>query len=143
MTPVKKTSRREFLRSSAATTAAVAGGLSLARGVHAAAVERFNIVLVGAGGRGTGATADCLRVAKHIKLVAIADAFADRAELSRKLLRQSFAEQIDVPDERLFVGLDAYLFPKRLAFDVAPPVLPDKTGSYAHAVPIPGVYRPF
>jgi len=116
MTTPKKTSRRDFLRTSTATTAALAGGLSLARGAHAAGSERFDIALIGAGGRGTGAAADCLRVAGHIRLVAIADAFEDRALLSRKSLRQYFGDRIDVPDDRLFVGLDAYK--KALACDV-------------------------
>ena len=61
-----------------------AGGLHLVRSLHAAGPERFKIALIGAGGRGTGAAADCLRSAEHIRLVAIADAFRDRAELSRK-----------------------------------------------------------
>lgn len=112
-----ETSRRHFLAASAATTSALAAGLSLARSAHAAGTERFDIVLVGSGGRGTGATADCLRVAGHIRLVAIADAFKERAELSRKLLKKGFGDQIDVPDERLFVGLDAYK--KALACDAA------------------------
>jgi len=34
------------------------------------------------------------------------------------------------------------LFPKRLAWDAEPPVLPDKNGSYENAVAMPGVYRP-
>jgi myo-inositol 2-dehydrogenase / D-chiro-inositol 1-dehydrogenase len=35
------------------------------------------------------------------------------------------------------------LFPEKLAWDADPPVMPDSHGSYDHAVPIPGVYRPF
>ena len=102
------TSRRHFLAASGATTTALAAGLSLSRSVHATGAERFNVALIGSGGRGTGAVADCLRVAKHIKLVAIADAFEDRAQVSHKALQQYFGDQVDVPDERLFVGLDAY-----------------------------------
>ena len=94
-------SRRDFLRATTATATTIAFGLSLARSAHAAGSDRFNVALVGAGGRGTGAAADCLRVAKHIKLVAIADAFEDRAQLSRKSLQAMFGDQVDVPDERL------------------------------------------
>ena len=115
MNKTDKSSRRDFLTSSTVTGAAVAVGLSLARSAHAAGESRFQVALVGAGGRGTGATADCLRAAKHIKLVAIADAFEDRAQFSRKALQQRFADQVDVPDERLFIGLDAYQ--KALACD--------------------------
>jgi predicted dehydrogenase len=116
MTKPAKTSRRNFLRTSTATAAAIAGAFSVARSAHAAGSERLHVALVGAGGRGTGAAADCLRAAKHIKLVAIADAFEDRAQLSRKSLKKMFRDQIDVPDERLFAGLDAYQ--KALACDV-------------------------
>ncbi len=68
MNTPNKASRRRFLGTSAATTTALAAGLSLSRSVHAAGAERFNVALVGSGGRGTGATADCLRVAKHIRI---------------------------------------------------------------------------
>ena len=111
-----RNSRRDFLTTSVASTTAFAAGLSLSRSAHAAGTERFNVALIGAGGRGTGAAADCLRVAKHIKLVAIADAFDNRAQMSRKVLQQHFGDQVDVPDERLFVGLDAYK--KALVCDV-------------------------
>jgi hypothetical protein len=103
-----RSSRRQFLAASVATTSVLTAGLSLSRGIHAAGTERFNVILVGAGGRGTGAAADCLRAARHIKLVAVADAFEDQARLSRKSLQAMFGDQIDVPDERLFVGLDAF-----------------------------------
>ncbi|TWU64597.1 Inositol 2-dehydrogenase/D-chiro-inositol 3-dehydrogenase [Crateriforma conspicua] len=100
-------SRRDFI-GTGAKAAAASLTLTAPHFVHAAASDEFKIVLVGAGGRGTGATADSLRVDKRIKLVAIADAFQDRAETSRKLLKERFGPQIDVPDERLFVGLEAY-----------------------------------
>jgi len=101
-------SRRDFLATSAVTTSALAAGLSLSRSVHAAGSDQFKIALIGSGGRGTGAAADSMRVAKHIKLVAIADAFRDKAENARKHLQAFSADQVDVPDDRIFVGLDAY-----------------------------------
>jgi predicted dehydrogenase len=103
-----KTSRRRFLAISATGAAALAGGLSVARAAHAAGAERLGVALIGAGGRGTGATADCLNAAKQIRLVAIADAFEDRARKSLELLNKHVPDQVDVPEERLFVGLDAY-----------------------------------
>jgi predicted dehydrogenase len=103
-----KPSRRDFLATSAVTTSALAAGLSLSRSVHAAGSDQFKIALIGSGGRGTGAAADSMRVAKHIKLVAIADAFRDKAETARKALQAFSPDQVDVPDDRLFVGLDAY-----------------------------------
>jgi hypothetical protein len=108
MSTPQRPSRRDFLRLSTTATATLAANLGLSPRMYAAGTERFNVALVGAGGRGSGAAADCLRVARHIRLVAIADAFEDRAQASRKALRRYFPDQVDVPDGRLFVGLDAY-----------------------------------
>ena len=116
MQPSSMQSRREFLATAAATTSTLAAGLSLSRSAHAAGSDQFKIALIGAGGRGTGATADNLRVAKHIKLVAIADAFRSQAENARKHLQAFSPDQVDVPDDRIFVGLDAYK--KAVACDV-------------------------
>jgi hypothetical protein len=58
----------------------------MVRNVYAAGPARFKIALVGGGGRGTGAAAEVLRLANHSNWVTIADAFRDRAELSRKSL---------------------------------------------------------
>ena len=58
--------------------------LGIARSAHAAGSDVLKIALIGCGGRGTGAAANCLNVQKiigeQIKLVAVADAFEDRAK---------------------------------------------------------------
>ncbi len=106
----KQTSRREFLRQSSAVAAgaALAGGLTIARGAHAAGGDTLKIALIGCGGRGTGAADDCLRVPDQIKLVAVADAFEDRARRAAQALKTQFGEKVDVPPDRIFIGLDAY-----------------------------------
>jgi hypothetical protein len=38
-------------------------------------------------------------------------------------------------------GKGPALFPDHLAWDTEPPVKPDEMGSYAHLVPIPGMYK--
>jgi predicted dehydrogenase len=106
-------SRRDFLKHSAAATgAAVLVPSGLAGTAHAAGSDGLKIALIGCGGRGTGAANDCLNAAKILgqpmKLVAVADAFEDRARGSLNHLKKEWAAQIDVPDERIFVGLDAY-----------------------------------
>lgn len=107
-----QTSRREFMKRSVLAGAATAGSLSLARSVHAAGSDVIKFALIGCGGRGTGAAANCMNVQRLIKqpirLVAVADAFEDRAIGSLAQLRREYADQIDVPPERIFVGLDAY-----------------------------------
>lgn len=106
-------SRREFLKRSAVAAGAVASLHSgLSRSVHAAGSDLLKIALIGCGGRGTGAANDCLNAAKILnqpmKLIAVADAFEDRTRGSLGHLRKAWPDQVDVPPERVFVGLDAY-----------------------------------
>ena len=106
----KRASRREFLKGSTAALApaALAGSLSIARSAHAAEGEQITIALVGCGGRGTGAAANCLDVPDDIKLIAVADAFEDRAARSLQTLKSRYGDKVDVPPDRVFVGFDAY-----------------------------------
>jgi len=105
-------SRRDFLKSSAAATTigAVAATLSLAPGVYAAGDDTLRVGLIGCGQRGTGAASQALNADERVKLTAMGDAFADRIESSLANLRETegLAEKIDVPPERQFVGFDAY-----------------------------------
>ena len=112
-----KATRREFLARSAGLTAGLAAGLS-ARGAHAANGGELKIGLVGCGGRGTGAVRDALNTRGPIKLVAMADVFPDRLQRSLKGL-SSVADaggRVEVPEDRRFVGFDAY--EKLLATDI-------------------------
>ncbi len=100
-------SRRDFLKASSAV--AVATGLGLARSAHAAGSDQIRIALVGCGGRGTGAAVNALKAEPSVKLVAMADAFRDRLDRSLEaLLGHVDKQRVDVPEERKFVGLDAY-----------------------------------
>ena len=96
-------SRRTFL---AGTTAAVAAAATPA--VHAAGSDTLKVALIGCGGRGTGATLNALNADKAVKLVAVADVFADRAESALKTLKISRPEKCDVTPDRVFSGFDAY-----------------------------------
>ncbi len=101
-------SRRDFLKAS--TAVAVAGGLSVARGAHAAGSDEIKIALIGAGGRGTGAAVQAIKNAAkaNVKLFAIADAFPDSVDRAYNLISKRVPDQVDVPAERRFSGLDAY-----------------------------------
>jgi len=102
--------RRAFLKTSAAAMlAAPFVDLRAARaGAAAAGDEEIRIALIGCGGRGTGAAWNALATAGKTRLVAVADAFEDRLNDSLSNLQQNFADKVDVPAERRFVGFDAY-----------------------------------
>jgi predicted dehydrogenase len=102
------TSRRDFLRQSSGVLAGTA--LASAINVRAFAGESnvINIALVGCGGRGTGAAENALSTEGPTKLVAMADAFEDRLQASRRNLAGKFGKQMDVPKERQFVGIEGF-----------------------------------
>ena len=68
----------------------------------------IKIGLVGCGGRGGGAAWNALNneSTKEVKLVAVADAFKNRADSFAQQFSKDFPEQTDLPPERRFVGLD-------------------------------------
>lgn len=69
----------------------------------------LNIALIGCGGRGTGAAANCLKSTKATtRLVAMADAFQDRRDNAYNQLVARFPNQLDVPPSRRFAGLSAF-----------------------------------
>ena len=97
--------RREFLTTAAAATAATALNAPL---VHAAGDDVLKVGLIGCGGRGTGAAEQALTADPNVKLVAMGDAFSDRLQSSLKILKKSHPEKVDVKAENCFVGFDAY-----------------------------------
>ncbi|MGQ9822646.1 MAG: Gfo/Idh/MocA family oxidoreductase [Thermogutta sp.] len=106
-------SRRSFLKSSAILGGAAMTGLNLSRAVHAAGSDVIKVCLVGCGGRGNGAVRDNLKAAQEaglkVQVVAVADAFEARAKGTAESLRKEFkSDVVDLPDDRVFVGLDAY-----------------------------------
>jgi myo-inositol 2-dehydrogenase / D-chiro-inositol 1-dehydrogenase len=107
MSNSKFTSRRTFLKGATAAAA----GLTLtgiARTAHAAGSDKIKVALIGCGGRGSGAIENCLDADPAIHLVAVADAFDRPAnDLARNLTRKR-ADRVDIPSDRIFVGLDAY-----------------------------------
>ncbi len=68
----------------------------------------LNAGLIGCGGRGTGAAENWLQAAKDVRIVALADVFADRLAGSRAYLEGMKHDGVRLSDERCFVGFDAY-----------------------------------
>lgn len=113
-------SRREFVKQSTL----LAGGIMAAPFISGAnffsgADDTIRVALIGCGGRGTGAILQALLTKQNVKLVAMADAFRDRidgcyksitsSDLSDFGINGNLLSKIDVPEERKFVGFDAYL----------------------------------
>ena len=111
------TSRRDFLRQSSSVLAgtALAGAIDVR--AYAGESNTIKIALVGCGGRGTGAAENALSTKGPVKLVAMADAFDDRLQASLRNLSKKFAQQVDVPKERQFVGIEGF----KKAIDVIAP----------------------
>jgi len=101
--------RRQFLaRSGAAAASSALAGVALPH-VHAAEDNTIRLALIGCGGRGSGAAANAFESPNGpVKLVAMADLFADRLNKSFDTLHEKYAAQMDVPPERRFLGFDAY-----------------------------------
>jgi predicted dehydrogenase len=103
----QKLTRRELLKSSAmaAGTMALTGAITpLAR---AQGSDTMRVGVIGCGGRGSGAAQNCVESSPGVKIVALADAFED--------CLQGLKKRFQVPNDRCFVGLDAYK--KLLALD--------------------------
>src|SRR5207249_4376348 len=97
--------RRDFMKTAVGGSVA-AGGL-LILGTRASLGQDKKTVkvgLIGCGGRGTGALANCVEAGKYsgieVKVMALADGYEDRARRP--------AQQYGVPKESVFVGFDAY-----------------------------------
>ncbi len=106
-----KVNRRTFLKSS---STAVAGGALLG----ALPVERFalgaspgdtlRLALIGCGGRGSQAANQALSTSGGVKLVAMADVFKDQLEGSLNNLKKTQKEKVEVNEDTMFIGFDAY-----------------------------------
>jgi predicted dehydrogenase len=95
-------SRRQFIKSS---TMAAAAAVSFPAVVSAQTKPPINAIIIGVGGRGSGAGGNFKEAAKIAgvegNIVAVADLFPEKA-LSAK-------ENFGVPDDKCFSGFDSYL----------------------------------
>jgi predicted dehydrogenase len=103
------TSRREFLKN----TGRIAAGSALVAGIvpriYAGENNTIKVALIGCGGRGSGAASNALSVKNGpIKLVAMVDVFENRLARSYKGLNDRHTKQVDVPEDRRFIGFDGY-----------------------------------
>src|SRR5437773_6296453 len=99
------TTRREFLKTSAALGTALAAPAILPGNLFAGANrDTLRVGLIGCGGRGTGAAGQALSADKNVVLSALGDAFEERFQPCLSALRKDgvekgYAERIKVtPD---------------------------------------------
>src|ERR1700726_3045906 len=103
------TTRREFIKNTGRIAAVSALAGTVIPHVHAAENNTIQLALIGCGGRGTGAAGDALSVNNGpIKLVSMADVFPDRLKSSHGGIAREFGAKVDVPEDRQFIGFDAY-----------------------------------
>lgn len=106
----KQKSRRSFVKTSAKTIAAgmVFSHLPIFSNANVVGQEKLKLGLVGCGGRGTGAVFQALAASKSVQLVAMGDVFQHEIDKSFKRVTRDFPDQINVPEERRFLGFDAF-----------------------------------
>src|SRR5215470_14381486 len=105
MSETQDTTRRSFLKEG---SVAALAGITLPH-VHAAENNSIQLALIGCGGRGTGATENALGIKNGpTKLVAMADVFPAKLSDSHGRRRRRFADEMDVPQDRQFIGFDAF-----------------------------------
>ena len=121
-------SRRDFLKTTGRVAAVSALAGAVIPSVHAAGSDLVQVALIGCGGRGSGAALNALATGGGpVKLVAMADAYPHRLNGSFDSLSKQVGNQMDVPPERRFIGLDAYkqamdcLKPNDIAIFATPP----------------------
>ncbi|MCH8978943.1 MAG: Gfo/Idh/MocA family oxidoreductase [Armatimonadetes bacterium] len=108
-TDKNSTTRRQFLQATGGLAAAsLLPGLANA-GVHGQSRDEIQVALVGSGGRGGGAAVNAVSTTSGpVKLVAMADVFEDRLSSTFGNLSKGYGDKMDVPEERRFLGFDAY-----------------------------------
>lgn len=131
--------RRDVLKTSGTIAAATTlAGLVVPK-VHAAENNTIQLALIGCGGRGTGAAVNALSTQQGpVKLVAMADVFQDRLNNSYEQLSKEKPDLVDVPEDRRFIGFDAYqqamacLNPGDIAIFATPPAF--RWVHFGHAI---------
>ncbi|MEO0415349.1 MAG: Gfo/Idh/MocA family oxidoreductase [Verrucomicrobiota bacterium] len=115
---VKTPSRRKFLAGATAAAGAVAA-LPVELSAQVAGSDEVKVGMIGVGGRNAGAIIQNLNANDGARLVAVADAFADKIDgtgprgsglpvIKAQLDKKGKSSQYDVPASRQYAGFDAY-----------------------------------
>jgi myo-inositol 2-dehydrogenase/D-chiro-inositol 1-dehydrogenase len=114
----KKTTRRTFVAQSGSMAAGVAVAPSLSS-FHVSGSDEIKVAVIGCGGRGSGAAAQIMNSKGNTRIIAVADAFPDKAAGRVGQLKKRYGEKVDVPQDRMFGGLDGF----KKAIDCGPDVV--------------------
>src|SRR5438477_2760562 len=104
LSPSPAVSRRQFIKSSSLAAASAAAMANFPAVLRAQGKQPINAIVIGLGGRGSGAAENFLEAAKSLnvdaKIVAVADMFPEKAASGK--------ENFAVPENRCFSGFNAY-----------------------------------
>jgi len=102
--PSATVSRRQFLKNTSIVAASAAAAVNFPAVLRGQSAMKFNAIIIGVGGRGSGAGKNFLDAAKEAgveaKIVAVADIFPQAAKGGSK--------NFGVPEDKCFSGFDGY-----------------------------------
>ena len=99
-------SRRDAIKTAAVVTAGlVASPKTVFAGGQS---DTIRVGLVGCGGRGTGAAANCVESSRGVEIIALGDLFPDRLASCRERLTERLGAALKATDDSCFTGFDAY-----------------------------------
>lgn len=70
--------------------------------------KKIKVGLIGCGGRGTGAAFQALTADPDVEIVALADIFPAQLETALASLSEAHKGRVNVPENRKYIGFDAY-----------------------------------
>src|SRR5689334_21870184 len=96
--------RRDFIKTTSTAAVTTAAAVSFPSILHAQPRQPIRAVVIGVGGRGSGAGGNFQEAVKNLgidgKIVGVADLFPEAAAKARELFQ--------VPEDKTFSGFDAY-----------------------------------
>jgi predicted dehydrogenase len=104
----QETSRRDFMKTSAAAVPAAFTGLAGNAVGYVAGSDTIRVGMIGCGGRNTEAAGQALTADPGARLVAMADVAPDRIQERRTELKVKFKDQVAVDDDHCFAGFEGY-----------------------------------
>src|SRR5689334_11245466 len=95
--------RRDFL-AGAGTVGAASALLATTNFAYARAETKLKVGVIGCGGRGSGAAANCATSSENVEIYAMGDAFKDRLDSSLGNLKEALKDKVNVTEDRMFTG---------------------------------------